>query len=145
MRALLIFLAATTITPAHAQWAPHSDISRCIGSSGYIKVEGRVACVGHPLGVSGGGDALALAGLPPLSEAMRSCDTLHDDPDDYSTRMYCRKRTKENDYPAVKAAVAANPESMHIKRCISGAFKNTKTWKGFYASDAYSCIKRGVQ
>ena len=59
--------------------------------------------------------------------------------------MYCRKQTKADDYPAVQAALEANPDSMHVKRCINGAMKNTKSWKGFNASDAKFCIRRGVQ
>ena len=154
VKTLLALLAVEFMLPVQAQWAPHADPGRCENAAGYITVGSSTVCIGQPEGLVGSAGLLSadgvvtpelLAGLPPLSEALRSCDTLHDDPEDYSTRMYCRKQTKADDYPAVQAALEANPDSMHVKRCINGAMKNTKSWKGFNASDAKFCIRRGVQ
>ena len=157
VRYLLAVLAATSILPAQAQWSPHADPGRCLNASGYITVGSSTVCIGRSDGVlisteaSGGVDPtepVALAGLPPLSEALRYCDTLLGDGDEYSTRMFCRESTKDRDYPAVKAALEANPDSMHVKRCISGAIRKASKFsstRGFNSSDAKGCIRRGAQ
>ncbi|WP_028951872.1 hypothetical protein [Synechococcus sp. CC9616] len=158
---LLAALAAASILPAQAQWDPHTDPGRCMKMAGYITVGDSTVCVGRSAsavvlsapadeiaGASDSTDSIQLAGLPPLSEALRFCDTLHDDADDYSTRMYCRESTKEDRYPAVKAALEANPDSIHVKRCINGAIRKaskSSSTRGFNASDARGCISRGVQ
>ncbi len=147
--------------PAQAQWRPHTDPGRCASEAGYITVGSSTVCISgsasagvatdpawEPAGGADSAEPVALAGLPPLAQALRFCDTLHDDADDYSTRMFCRERTKDDDYPAVKAALDANPDSLHVKRCISGAIRKASKFsstRGFNASNARGCIRRGVQ
>ena len=163
VKTLLALLAVEFMLPVEAQWAPHADPGRCENAAGYITVGSSTVCIAQPEGLVGSAGLLSadgvvsadgvaapelLAGLPPLSEALRFCDTLLDDGDQYSTRMSCRQRTKEDDYPAVQAALEANPESMHVKRCISGAIRQASKFsntRGFNSSDAKFCIRRGVQ
>jgi len=163
VQTLLALLAVELMLPVQAQWAPHADPGRCENAAGYITVGRSTVCIGQPQGPVGPAGLLSadgvvsadgvatpelLAGLPPLSEALRFCDTLLNDGDDYSTRMFCRKRTKGDDYPAVQAALEANPDSLHVKSCISGAIRKASKFsdtRGFDASDAKFCIRRGVQ
>ena len=160
-RYLLAVLAATSMLPAQAQWRPHTDPGRCASEAGYITVGSSTVCISgsasagvamdpvwEPAGGADSPEPVALAGLPPLTEALRFCDTLLDDSGQYSTRMSCRERTKDDDYPAVKAALDANPDNLHVKRCISGAIRKASKYsstRGFNASNARSCIRRGVQ
>jgi len=159
----LVLFAAGFMLPVQAQWAPHGESGRCENAAGFITVGSSTVCIGQREALVGSDGLLSAdgvvsadsvrppelwAGLPPLSEALRFCDTLLDEGDEYSTRMSCRQSAKEDHYPAVQAALEAKPDSMHVQRCISGAIlqaSKLSDTRGFNSRDAKSCIRRGVQ
>ena len=122
----LVLLAAGFMLPAQAQWDPHGESGRCENAAGFITVGSSTVCIGQREVLVGSDGLLSadgvvsadgvrppelLAGLPPLSEALRFCDTLLDEGDEYSTGCPAVRARKRITIPRCRLPRKPNPTS----------------------------------